>query len=110
MKNAEHQNTEYQKAEYWINKLEMERHPEGGWYREVYRAEEEIKKEHLHERYSGPRNHSTSIYFLLTSDTFSAFHRIRSDELWHFYTGSAVTVYMIDDEGNYSEAALGPDA
>lgn len=104
MKNAEHNN-----AEYWIHKLEMAKHPEGGWFKEVYRADEEMKKEHLHERYSGARNHSTSIYFLLISNTFSAFHRIKSDELWHFYTGSPVTVYMIDERGNYSEITLGQD-
>jgi uncharacterized protein len=102
MKNADNLN-----AEYWINKLGLEKHPEGGWFKETYRAGEEIKKEHLHERYSGPRHHSTSIYFLLTGDAFSAFHRIKSDELWHFYTGSPVTVCMIDDVGNYSEIKIG---
>lgn len=94
-------------AEYWIEKLCLTKHPEGGWFKEVYRSSEEIKEEHLPERYSGGRNHSTSIYFLLTSDTFSAFHKIKSDELWHFYTGSAVTVYMIDENGTYSEVNLG---
>jgi predicted cupin superfamily sugar epimerase len=102
MKNTDHLNEEY-----WIKKLRLEKHPEGGWFKEVYRAVEEIKKEYLHERYSGARHHSTSIYFLLTSGTFSAFHRIKSDELWHFYTGSPVTVYMIDDSGNYSEIKMG---
>lgn len=95
------------KAEYYISKLELQKHPEGGWFKEVYRADELIKKEHLPERYSGSRHHSTSISFLLTSDSFSAFHRIRSDELWHFYEGSPVTVYMIDHAGNYSEITLG---
>jgi uncharacterized protein len=97
-------------ADYWISKLQMSKHPEGGWFKEVYRADEAIKKEHLHQRYSGERHHSTSIYFMLTSDTFSAFHRIKSDELWHFYTGSAVTVYIIDEAGNYSEIVLGSNA
>lgn len=73
----------------------------------MYRSDEETAAEHLPERFSGSRHHSTSIYFLLTSDTFSAFHRIKSDELWHFYEGSAVTIYMIDSEGNYSEITLG---
>lgn len=96
-------------AEYWIKKLGLEKHPEGGWFKEVYRADEIHKHEHLPERYKGGRHHSTSIYFLLTSDTFSAFHRIKSDELWHFYSGSAVTVYMIDENGNYSETSVGPN-
>ncbi|HRE09639.1 MAG TPA: cupin domain-containing protein [Ignavibacteria bacterium] len=95
------------KAEYYIKKLGLQKHPEGGWFKEVYRSDEDIAAEHLPERFSGSRHHSTSIYFLLTSDTFSAFHRIKSDELWHFYEGSAVTIYMIDSEGNYSEITLG---
>lgn len=94
-------------AEYYIKKLGLEKHPEGGWFKEVYRSSEEISGEHLPERFSGKRHHSTSIYFLLSSDTFSAFHRIKSDELWHFYEGSPVTIYMISGEGIYSEAVLG---
>lgn len=97
------------KAEYYIKKLGLQKHPEGGWFKEVYRSDEEIAGGHLPERYSGSRHHSTSIYFLLTSDTFSAFHRIKSDELWHFYVGSPVTIYMIDDKGMYSEIKLGRD-
>ena len=96
-------------AEYYIKVLELEKHPEGGWFKEVYRSAEEVAKEHLPERFSGSRHHSTSIYFLLTSDTFSAFHRIKSDELWHFYEGTKVTIYMIDNAGNFSEISLGKD-
>lgn len=94
-------------AQYWINKLNLQKHPEGGYFCEVYRSEEEIKQESLPSRYSGARNHSTSIYFLLTSDEFSAFHRIKSDETWHFYYGKAVTIHMIDEKGNYSSIRLG---
>jgi hypothetical protein len=96
-------------AEYWINKLGLEKHPEGGWFSEVYRSEETTKAEQLPKRFAGERHHSTSIYFLLTSDTFSAFHRIKSDELWHFYDGSAVTIHMIDGNGEYSSVTLGRD-
>ncbi len=94
-------------AENYIRKLRLQKHPEGGWFKEVYRSDEEIAGEHLPERFSGSRHHSTSIYFMLTSDTFSAFHRIKSDELWHFYDSSPVTIYMIGSEGNYSEVILG---
>lgn len=96
-------------AEFYIKKLGLQKHPEGGWFKEIYRSDETIKNEHLPERYSGSRHHSTSIYFLLTSDTFSAFHRIKSDELWHFYDGTPVTVYTIDENRNYSEIILGND-
>lgn len=94
---------------YYIRKLGLQKHPEGGWFKEVYRSTETIKQEHLPVGFTGERHHSTSIYFMLTSDTFSAFHRIKSDELWHFYDGSPVTIYMIDDKGMYSEIKLGRD-
>jgi predicted cupin superfamily sugar epimerase len=94
-------------SQYWIKKLNLQKHPEGGYFNEVYRSDEEIKKGHLPSRYSGARNHSTSIYFLLTSDEFSAFHRIKSDETWHFYSGKAVTLHMIDERGNYLSVKLG---
>ncbi len=97
-------------AKYWIEKLGLEKHPEGGYFKEVYRSEEVIPKRSLHERYVGERNHSTSIYFLLTSDEFSSFHRIKSDETWHFYTGSSVTIHMIDERGKVSKVKLGANS
>jgi len=96
-------------AEYWIKKLELEKHSEGGWFRQVYASEEEIKKEHLPERFSGARKHATSIYFLLTSDSFSALHRIKSDETWHFYDGADITIHIIE-EGSYCAQKLGKTA
>ena len=57
--------------------------------------------------YQGDRSASTAIYFLLDEGNFSAFHRIASDEVWHFYAGSSLVVYVIDAEGNYSELHLG---
>ena len=96
-----------QTAQHWIEKLGLEKHPEGGYFKEVYRAVEIIPKHGLHERYSGERNHATSIYFLLTSNEFSAFHRIKSDEIWHFYAGSYITIHMIDENGKYSALKLG---
>jgi predicted cupin superfamily sugar epimerase len=92
---------------YWIKKLNLQKHPEGGYFREVYRADEKILCEHLPERYSGDRHYSTSIYFLLKDDEFSAFHRIKSDETWHFYAGSPVEIHMIGPSGKYSLVRLG---
>lgn len=94
-------------AQYWIEKLDLQKHPEGGWFKEVYKADETIKKEHLHDRYSGDRHHSTSIYFLITNEGFSALHRVKSDETWHFYTGSPLAIHMIDESGNYKTKILG---
>ena len=52
---------------------------------------------------------STAIYFLLADDQFSAFHRLRSDEVWHFYAGSELIVHVIEHGGTYSEILLGND-
>jgi predicted cupin superfamily sugar epimerase len=99
------------KAEYWIEKFVLKKHPEGGYYREVYRSAESIAAGHLPERYSGGgRNHATSIYFLITGKEFSAFHRIKSDELFHFYAGSPLKLHMISEAGKYSLVSLGPGA
>jgi predicted cupin superfamily sugar epimerase len=83
-------------AAFWIERLDLRPHPEGGYFRETYRASESI---------------ATAIYFLLTRDAFSAFHRIRSDELWHFYAGSPITLAVLDAEGKGQLAtyALGRD-
>lgn len=96
-------------TEYWIEKLRMEQHPEGGWFKEVYRSEEIISQEALPPIFSGARNFSTSIYFLLQGDQFSGFHKILSDELWHFYSGSSLIIYQIAHEGHLHEHHLGLD-
>ena len=94
-------------AEYWIKKLDLTKHPEGGWFKEVYRSEESIPKNALPLRFNGDRSFSTSIYFLLEGKEFSAFHRIKSDETWHFYTGTSLTIFMIDQKGILSQTLLG---
>lgn len=73
-----------------IKKFNLLPHPEGGWYAETYRSETSINDRSL----------LTSIYFLLTSDNVSRFHRIKSDELWYFHQGSAVTVHTLDENGH----------
>jgi len=94
-------------AEEWINQLDLQPHPEGGWFREVYRSKETITQSGLPERFSGERNFCTSIYFLLNQTDTSAFHRIKQDEIWHFYAGNALTIHMISPDGNYSSIVLG---
>ena len=95
-------------ARYWIEKLGLEGHPEGGYFRQTYRAEMVIAKEAL-PGFSGARTASTAIYFLLEAGNFSAFHRLRSDEVWHFYSGSAIVVHVIDPDGKYGKIRLGND-
>ncbi len=96
-------------AHYWIDQLKLVPHPEGGYYRETYRAGLSIAREALPAQFTGPRLVSTAIYFLLDGENFSAFHRLRSDELWHFYSGSPITVHVIEPDGSYSEIHLGGD-
>ena len=91
----------------WIEHLALEQHPEGGWYKEVYRSTERIAAAGLPERFDGERSFCTSIYFLLESGSFSAFHRIKQDELWHFYDGEGLCVHVIDPVGNYRQQKLG---
>lgn len=81
-----------------INELGLLPHPEGGYYKETYRSGEEIRD----------RNLLTSIYFVLTSENVSRFHRIKSDELWYFHFGSTVTVHTLGSNG-HTEHMLGND-
>ena len=92
-------------AQYWIDQLNLIAHPEGGYYRETYRSELSIAREALPPQFAGARLVSTAIYFLMAGDNFSAFHRLRSDELWHFYAGGAITVQVIEPDGGI--AAIG---
>jgi len=97
-------------AEYWIEELQLQPHVEGGYFRETYRAEEGIRKEHLPPRYGSNRPFSTAIYFLLKSGEVSKFHRLRSDEIWHHYDGSPLILHVIDLEGLLQRLSLGPSA
>ena len=94
---------------YWIEKLQLVRHPEGGYFRQTYRSEVVIARDALPAGFSGARAVSTAIYFLLEGENFSAFHRLRSDEVWHFYVGEPLVVHVIDAEGKYSRILLGDD-
>ena len=90
-----------------IEKLDLQSHPEGGYFKEVYRSPDEIKEEGLPERYKSKRAVATSIYYLLEGKQFSAFHKLNSDETWHFYLGSPVILHLISEDGEYSEITLG---
>ncbi len=93
-------------VQHLIDKFSLQPHPEGGYYKETYRASgmlecpwDDTRKLH----------YSTGIYFLLTREGFSAFHRIRSDEMWHFYAGDPLEVWSIDDSGNAQRFVLSED-
>jgi uncharacterized protein len=86
-------------ANYWKQHLQLISHVEGGSFYETYRSP----------IVTGNRNVSTGIYFLLENADFSAFHRIKSDELWHFYDGGPLNIYEIDATGTLIVHTLGLD-
>jgi len=90
-------------AKHYIEKLNLLAHPEGGYYKETYRSAGTLSTD------SGQRNYSTAIYFLLEEGNFSAFHKIKSDELWHFYAGDVLEVIEITKEGKLIITELGPN-
>jgi predicted cupin superfamily sugar epimerase len=96
-------------AQYWIAKLSLQPHPEGGFYAETYRSSLVLRREALPPPFGEARSASTAIYFLLEGIDFSAFHRLRSDEMWHFHTGGTLIVHVIDPEGAATEIKLGND-
>lgn len=84
-----------------VDKFQMERHPEGGYYKETYRATETVATS------VGERSYSTAIYFLLPAGSRSRFHKMKSDEIWHFYLGGPVTLVQIDKKGILELHTLG---
>jgi predicted cupin superfamily sugar epimerase len=87
-------------AEELVRALDLLPHPEGGFYRETYRATTLVTTPR------GPRAASTAIYFLVTAGSFSALHRIASDELWHFYRGDPLEIVSLDADGERHDVRL----
>ena len=96
-----------QLAKDWINNLGLQRHPEGGYFAEVYRSEGGITGEVLPE-HGGSRPFLTSIYFMLAPHDVSRFHRLKSDEIWYHHAGGSLNIHQIDPAGRHSVFALGP--
>lgn len=97
------------RAEDLIRRLSLVPLPgEGGWYRETYRSPLRVPASGLPGAYGGPRHAGTAIYYLLTSDTFSALHRLRGDEIFHFYLGDPVQMLHLAPDGTGATLALGP--
>jgi uncharacterized protein len=82
---------------------------EGGFYVESYRSAETLPREHLPGRYAGERSLATAIYFFLTPDSFSALHRLASDEIWHFYLGDPVEMLQLQEPAAGRTILLGSD-
>src|SRR5437588_10556394 len=92
---------------FWIDGLGLIAHPEGGYYRESYRSNLTIPREALSLQLTGPRLVSSAIYFLIEGDNFSAFLRLRSDEMWILYYGVLVVVDVIDEACLYLAIMVG---
>jgi predicted cupin superfamily sugar epimerase len=85
-------------AEDLIDKLALQPHPEGGWYRQTWEADD------------GPRASGTAIYFLLKSGEASHWHRVDAVEIWHFYAGAPLELRLAETaKGPAETCVLGPD-
>jgi len=82
---------------------------EGGYYVETYRSAENIERTSLPERYDSDKSHSTAIFYLLTPGTRSRIHRLKSDEIYHFYMGDPVELVLIHPSGTIEVLFLGHD-
>lgn len=96
-------------ADYFIKNLNMIAHPEGGFYKEIYASEENITSKELKIDFEDTRILWTSIYFLLRDGEVSNFHRLKSDEMWYYHSGSPLTIYMISPNGELVTEQLGLD-
>jgi predicted cupin superfamily sugar epimerase len=94
-------------AETLINQFQLLPHPEGGYFKETFRSEGRIPKNALPQNFFGNRCFATAIYFLLEQGNFSAFHKIKSDECWHFYAGETLLIHVIYENGTLQTIKLG---
>jgi len=97
-------------AQYIIKALDLQPHPaEGGYFVETYRSPVKLARPNLDKQYSSDRSLSTAIYFLLTPETFSAMHRLPTDEVFHYYLGDPVTMLHLYPDGSGRIMTLGPE-
>jgi predicted cupin superfamily sugar epimerase len=90
--------TKIQNAAYWIEHLNLTRHPEGGYYKEVYGSDNKISRQFS----SQLKDACTSIYYLLEEGDYSVFHKLLSDELWYFHKGEPLNIHVINKDGKYT--------
>lgn len=94
-------------SDYWIEQLKMEPHPEGGFYKETYRSDFYASAESLKQSHNAERRCSSLIYYLLTSNDFSQFHRLKSDEIWLYHKGGPLKIYVLDNKTGLKVLKLG---
>jgi len=91
----------------WIRLLDLQVHPEGGHFREIYRSNDILPAGALPRRFDGPRSASTSVYFCLAPGEHSNLHRIKADEIWHFYDGTGLNIHCFYNDLSYRVIPLG---
>ncbi|MEO7214638.1 cupin domain-containing protein [Mucilaginibacter sp.] len=89
-------------AAYWIEQLSLSPHPEGGFYKEVFRSRQQVNRVGADTVLQA----CTSIYYLLEGEDYSGFHKISSDEIWYFHKGAPLTVHVITTEGEHKPLQL----
>lgn len=95
-------------ATYWIDKYNLIKHPEGGYYRRVYESNIKITDDNLPLSFLGQRHLVTSIYYLLESHEVSVFHRLKSDEIWYYHFGSSAIIHIFHENDEYEQRIIGP--
>ena len=96
-------------AAYWIEKLSLISHPEGGYFTETYQSPDLLSTSGLPERYSAERVCAKAIYFLVPDGQVSKFHRLTCEEIWCYHFGAPLTLYIIEKAGKLRHLILGPD-
>lgn len=94
-------------AAHYVQTLGLQPHPEGGYFAETYRSAEQIPAGALPDRFGGARAFGTAIYFLLERRHVSRLHRIGADEIWHFYAGDPLDVFVIHPDATLTTIHLG---
>jgi uncharacterized protein len=94
-----------QTSQFWIDRLDLQKHPEGGYYNETFRSDIRIAVEHA----DGSKNRAagTIIYYLLEGDDRSRFHKLQSDEVWFHHAGSPLIIYSIEHDGQLQKQLIG---
>lgn len=92
-------------AQFWIKHLALEPHPEGGYFKEVYRSQNQFTPQEI----GAQRNYATSIYFLIEASNVSHFHSILQDELWYYHAGDPLVLHILNENGTHSEIKIGPN-
>lgn len=92
-----------------VDALELTAHPEGGYYRRTYESPVEVPSRSLPEGYASSRRLGSAILYLLPASQVSRLHRLRGDEMWHFYRGTSLDLHVFGGENGYRRVRLGKD-